>query len=86
MASTLLKLIVKPNARKFKYQWMSEDILKVEVPAPPEKNKANESVVQYLSELLNIPSQQIELKSGKASRHKHILIPLDIKQIKEVLR
>jgi uncharacterized protein (TIGR00251 family) len=55
---------------------MSEDILKVEVPAPPEKNKANESVVQYLSEILNIPSHQIELKSGKASRHKHILSPL----------
>jgi uncharacterized protein YggU (UPF0235/DUF167 family) len=39
MASTLLKLIVKPNAQQFKYQWISEDILKLEVPAPPEKTK-----------------------------------------------
>lgn len=83
MCTTLLKVFVKPNAKKFRHQWMNEHILKVDVPAPPEQNKANEKLVEYLSTLLNISPSQILIKSGCTSRHKHLLIPLDITTIRK---
>lgn len=81
MCTTLLKVFVKPNAKKFRHHWMNAHILKVEVPAQPEQNKANEKLVEYLATVLEISSSQIRIKSGYTSRQKHILIPLDIHTI-----
>lgn len=85
MSHTLLKIRTKPNAHQFRYQWLDESTLKIEVPAPPEKNKANEYLLQHLSKLLNIPSQNIQIKAGKTARHKYLLIPLPIETIRQLL-
>jgi len=85
MASTLLKIFVKPNARQIRYQWLDKDILKVDIPAPPENNKANNYLKEYLSKQLHIDVQSIEIKGGKTSKHKFVLIPLSLDEIKEEL-
>lgn len=80
-ATTLLKVFVKPNAQKFRYQWLDKTILKVDIPAPPENNKANEMLIKLLSQQLNIPTSHIQLKGGATSKHKFILIHLELQEI-----
>jgi uncharacterized protein (TIGR00251 family) len=83
MTSTLLKIFVKPNARRIRYWWLDKDILKVDVPAPSEDNKANTWLIKYLSNQLQIDSELIKIKGGKASRYKFVLIQLPLEKIKE---
>jgi uncharacterized protein YggU (UPF0235/DUF167 family) len=57
----------------------------VDVPAPPENNKTNNYLKEYLSKQLHIDVQSIESKGGKTSKHKFVLIPLSLDEIKEKL-
>jgi len=50
----------------------------VDVPAPPENNKANNYLKEYLSKQLYIDVQSIEIKGGEMSKHKFVLIPLSL--------
>ncbi len=82
---TLLKVFVKPNARKRAYKWLDAEILKIDIDAPPENNKANNALIEYFSELLDIPQSDIEIKGGGASKHKFILINISLDTIKNKL-
>lgn len=84
--TTLLKIFVKPNAKQFRHQWLDKDILKIDIPAPPENNKANQLLIQYLANLLDIPQNKIEIKGGHTSKHKYVLIQMDINSIKEKIK
>ncbi|GIV27702.1 MAG: UPF0235 protein [Bacteroidia bacterium] len=85
MSNTLLKVFVKPNARTIKYQWLDKTTLKIDIPEPPEKNKANEYLIKFLSEKLSLPQQDIEIKGGKTSRHKFVIIKMELEKIKTLL-
>lgn len=82
----LLKIFVKPNAHQFRHQWLDNITLKIDIPAPPEKNKANALLISYLSRLLNIPESNIQIKGGQTSKHKFILFPMSLEQIKEKIK
>lgn len=86
MDVTLVKVIVKPNARAGKYQWLDDFTLKVDVPAPPEKNKANEWLIQYLSQKLSLKEQDIVIKGGKTSRYKFLYIKMKLDKIRAILK
>ena len=45
---------------------------KVAVAAPPVDGRANEAVIELLSELLDVPRRQLELVRGTSSRRKSI--------------
>ena len=64
-----IKIIVKTNSKKT--QITSYDKIrkayKVEVKAPPEKNKANIEIEKYFSKLLK---QKVKITSGKTSKTK----------------
>ncbi len=49
--------------------------LLVRVAAAPEKGKANEELVAWLSEELGTPRSSIELRSGASSRLKLLALP-----------
>lgn len=85
-SKSALKVFVKPNAGKLSYKWLDENILKVELTAPPENNRANIQLIKYLSELLDISPNKIHIKGGHASKHKHLLIEMDWQEIKMKLR
>lgn len=82
---TLLKVFVKPNARKRAYKWLDAEILKIDIDAPPENNKANNALIEYFSKLLDISQSDIEIKGGGASKHKFVLINLSLGTIKNKL-
>lgn len=62
--SLRLKLIVKPHAKKYAYKWLDKDVLKLEVMAAPENNKANEDIIQFLSHQLKIDTSKIRILGG----------------------
>ena len=61
---------VKAKARQERVEKVSEGQYKVWVKAAPEKGKANEAVVEALSECLGIPKSRIKIVSGQTSTQK----------------
>ncbi len=47
---------------------------KVSIKAPREKNKANDALIDFFSELLNIPKNQIDIVKGKTAKKKLVKI------------
>ena len=67
--STRLRLRVSPGARTKSID-RHGDGWKVRVAAVPERGKANEAVIEFLAQRLELPEASIELVSGHSSRDK----------------
>jgi uncharacterized protein (TIGR00251 family) len=67
--STRLRLRVSPGARTKSID-RHGDGWKVRVAAVPERGKANEAVIEFLAQRLELPEESIELVSGHSSRDK----------------
>lgn len=48
--------------------------LKIAVQAPPVEGRANEALMAFLAETLNLPKKSVELVSGELSRSKVFLL------------
>ena len=68
--SARLRLRVSPGSRGTEIVGRQGDGWKVRVAVPPEGGRANEAVVQLLSERLRIPRRSISIVSGQAARDK----------------
>ena len=66
MAGKRFKVIVKPNARQTRILSEENNVLRIAVAAPPEKNKANLVLVKFLSKKFG----RVRLVSGFNSRVK----------------
>ncbi len=62
-----LKLKVKPGARVTGFQGRLGDAWKLCVQAPPVEGKANEAVLRYLADFLDVPKTNIQLLSGQTN-------------------
>lgn len=70
----LLPVRVVPRASKDEIQGVHGDALKVRLQAPPVEGKANQALIRFLSEALNIPRAQLSIASGETGRNKAVLI------------
>lgn len=59
--------------------------VKVRVTAPPEKGKANKSMLKLLAKQLKIPISSMEIVSNEHARRKQILIRGDAVIIRELI-
>ncbi len=66
----IIRVKVKPNAKKDEVKQLESDYFEVRVTAPPEKGKANSRVIELLSKHLKIPKSKIKIKKGEKSREK----------------
>lgn len=66
------KIIVKPNARKNEVTRTTDGTLVIRVTVPPIEGKANEKVIEVLSEYLNKPKRSIYIVSGLKGKNKII--------------
>jgi len=72
---TRLKVRVIPNARKnLVTSWTTEDEIRLKIKAPAVDGKANAALIDYLSELTEVPRSKIQLKAGQKARIKIIEI------------
>ena len=65
-----LALQVTPNARKSQVIGPQEDVLKLRLQAQPIEGKANEALIRYLAELLDVPRSRIVITHGHTNRRK----------------
>ena len=71
---TRLKVRVIPNARKnMVVSWTGEE-LRLKIKAPAVEGKANAALIEYLSELTNVPRSRVAIVSGEKGRTKMIEI------------
>ena len=66
------KIIVKPNARKNEVTRNADGMLVIRVAVPPIEGKANEKVIEVLSEYLNKPKRSVSIVSGFKGKNKII--------------
>ncbi len=66
----IIKVKVKPNAKKNEIKKIDENHFEVKTTAVPEKGKANEKVIEILSDYLSIPKSKIKLIRGGKTREK----------------
>jgi hypothetical protein len=70
----IINVKVTPRASKTELIQISDTIYKAKLTAVPEKGKANDQLLELLSEKLNIPKTKLSIKAGKTSRDKLIEI------------
>ncbi|MEK6793910.1 MAG: DUF167 domain-containing protein [Spirochaetota bacterium] len=71
-----LSLKVVPNARKVHIK-KEGGRLKLYVNRPPLDGKANEAVIEYFSETLDVPKRAVVIVRGETSREKQLSIDID---------
>jgi uncharacterized protein (TIGR00251 family) len=65
---------VVPRASKNEVSGRHGDAVKIRLTAPPVEGAANEALVDFLSELLDVRKSQIEILTGHASRDKIVCV------------
>jgi uncharacterized protein (TIGR00251 family) len=67
-------LRVQPRASRNAIVGVIGDAVKLAITAPPVDGKANQAVVEYLSDLFRVPKSNIVIVSGETGRNKLIAI------------
>ena len=70
----VLTIHATPRASKSQIQGLHGDALKIRLQAPPVDGKANETLLEFLAEVLNVPRRQVTLLSGQTSRQKRVCV------------
>jgi uncharacterized protein (TIGR00251 family) len=69
-----LHVYVQPRASRNRFAGLYGNAAKLCITAPPVDNKANGAVLVFLSKLFGIPKSAMQIKSGRQSRNKQIII------------
>jgi uncharacterized protein len=69
-----LAVQVHPNAGKNAMAGYTENVLHVKIAAPPVEGKANQKLIEYLSEILDIRKSDITIDKGSTGRRKLVII------------
>jgi len=69
-----IEVKVIPNAQKSSIAGWEGKRLKVRINAQPEKGKANDELIAFLSKTLKIPKSSISILKGESGRLKTLII------------
>jgi uncharacterized protein (TIGR00251 family) len=69
-----VSLYVQPNAPKSEIIGEHNNSLKIKIKATPVEGKANDAIVEFFSDLLEIPKSRLEILRGDQSRLKILLV------------
>ena len=69
-----IKVKVLPRSSKNQIIGQEGDLFKVKLTSPPVEGKANKALIEFLAKKLGIPKAHMQIKSGKSSKLKSILI------------
>ncbi len=61
---------------------LDDGTIKVRIAAPPADNEANETLIEYLSEILGVPKSKLDIVAGAAGRDKLIsVVDMDVETV-----
>ena len=67
-----LEVQVQPRASRSRVVGLHDGRLKIALAAPPVDGAANDALVLFLSDLLDIPRRSVELVAGHTGRRKRV--------------
>lgn len=70
----ILQVRVTPRSSRNRVDGPREGALKIRLNAPPVDGKANEALIEFLADSLDLPRRAITLLAGEQSRTKRILV------------
>lgn len=70
----IIKIKVIAGAKQNSIEKFSEDIIKIKINKPAVDGKANKAIVEYLSEILNLPKKSITIVTGEKNSIKSLRI------------
>ncbi len=75
-----LAVRVTPRAsRNEVVELLDDGTIKIRIAAPPSDNEANETLIEFLSEILGIPKSRLDIVAGTAGRDKLIsVVDMDV--------
>ena len=76
---------IVPNASRAEIVGKELGAWKIRLPAAPVDGKANEALIEFLSEILDIPKSSIAIEKGHTSKTKILSVNLPIAHIEELL-
>ncbi len=65
---------VQPRARKSGVQGVMGEALRISLSTPPIEGRANDALILFLAELLNVQRSSISIAAGEHARNKRICI------------
>jgi hypothetical protein len=71
----ILKLKIKPNAKRSECVAIKDQRLQVRIAAPAIDGKANVALIKFLSKQLKTPQSSITIKSGSNNSLKTLTLP-----------
>lgn len=71
-AASRLRVAVVPNARRTGADGLHDGALRVRLNAPPVDGKANDTLVAWLADELDLPKRAVRLTQGQTGRRKTI--------------
>jgi uncharacterized protein len=69
-----LRLRIQPRASREEVVGVSGDAIRIRLTAPPVDGAANEALVRFLAERLEVPRSAVELVSGLTGRTKLVAV------------
>ncbi|MBN8511942.1 MAG: DUF167 domain-containing protein [Rickettsiales bacterium] len=76
--NSTIRLKVKPGAKQNSIDGFVDidgyNYLKISIKQDPEKGKANDEIIKFLSSLIKVPKSKIQIASGKKTQYKIIKI------------
>jgi uncharacterized protein len=80
-----LAIRVTPRSSRNEVSGIQDDgTVKIRLTAPPVEGKANEALVEFLSEVLEVPRSRIEIVAGLTGRDKLVsILDLDAQTVHE---
>ena len=65
-----LHLFIQPKSSKNEIVGAHNGLLKIKITAPPVDGRANECLIEFMSDLFDIPKRDVLLVKGDTGRHK----------------
>ncbi|HZW13518.1 MAG TPA: DUF167 domain-containing protein [Noviherbaspirillum sp.] len=63
---------IAPNAKKSEVTGVLDDALKIRLQAQPIEGKANEALIRYLADMLDVPKSAVTITHGHTNKRKII--------------
>ncbi len=72
--SATVAVRVQPRSSRNEVSGLFEGVLRVRLTAPAVENRANEALVRFLAEALDLPRARVEIVSGDRGRNKIVRV------------
>lgn len=69
-----LQVRVTPRAAQHRVEGVAGDALRIRLAAPPIEGRANEALVEFVADTLDLPRRAVQLEAGARGRTKRLFI------------